>query len=127
MKITEIDAKALLKHLCRDYSLPSVDLWFSVSINNRSYFGEYVFEHNRIQLFNADIDILLHEFAHHIHSHKLNKASKHNFEFYKICFELKDFIKSAYGINWLKITNNINSVSYQKACHKRLYKKEQKP
>jgi hypothetical protein len=120
------DIITLIKNLCSDFEVDVVA--FSLTPENNSYVGCYwnkaVNISNKPEIEFAgeyDLGVALHELAHHIHYERNpQKKSAHTYTFFKICFEIRDWVESAYNIN-LKGTDIIsNNFWNHKGFHKAL-------
>jgi hypothetical protein len=111
--------KTLINNLCLDFAIPPVLI---IPTNNPAYNGCYVkkIRQSVARLFIASFEMstVLHEFCHHLHEcRNPGKADTHNITFHRICFEVRDWVLSAYGIDCPKINHYTHSKAYDKALN----------
>lgn len=107
--ITQQEAKLLVKHMARDIEVPTPKISFLSECADT--FGDYSGDFSKIRLFGEfTLNTLVHEFAHHVQFQR-EGATNHRVGFHRICFELRDYLKSCYGIE-VRPNSYTNTQSY---------------
>ena len=124
--ITKPIAACWIKHLARDFDVPPALITFLPKETGHNAHGDYLNGHIRI-FGQPSFQVVLHEFAHHVHAARLGYTPHrgHAVGFHRICFEIRDWVRTAYGVDVIGINGYRHTAGFRKALNE-WYKRQVK-